>query len=269
MLLAPLRRFDFTLPLEDILMVDTIDSMRFAFNLMGCHFPSRLRKVQMAKVMAGYVRHNPFDVLRCMDSVPLYIIRQLIHEGKGGSVTLDEESQCALLQDMLLVVTDYTATPGKYTVFMLDELHDLFAPHIEEAYKSPSPVLEADMEQILKEMKDRLDNAKDKDAEEAMIMCEAMMAFLRMTMDDVASEMGKLIRHDPEKMSKKNLEKARDGFSSLLKQLDEARAQATRIATQYPTIKDALAEAVLQAEHIGAALEICRMTAVMQLKLFK
>ena len=269
MIVANVNRFDFTCPLEDIFMVETIAAMRFAFNLMGCYFPSRLRKAQIAKVMAGYVRHYPLDVLRCMDSKPLYVIRQLINEGKGGSVTLDDESHCALLQDMLLVVTDGTTSSGKFTVFMVDELHDLFAPHIDEVYKNPTSALKDDMMQALKEMKDRLDNAQDKEAEQAKIMGEAMSTFLSTTLEDVLRQMNRLTSMAPEKLSKKGLQTARDGFESLIRQLDDASAQVKRTIDQYPSLKPTFEQGLQDAANIAAMLEICLLTADLQLSHMK
>jgi phage-related protein len=45
---------------------------------------------------------------------------------------------------MELVLTYNDKSKGSTELYLLDELHDIFAPHIDEAYRHPSPTLQDD-----------------------------------------------------------------------------------------------------------------------------
>ena len=145
---------DLSEPFSDFLKWDTVAHMKEAFSLMGRRFIGQPKKAQVANGIAKYVREHPLDVLHKCKSDTLMYIKKMIEMGKGSCITIGEPNIYNLqIQAMELVLTYYDKTNNSTEFYLLDELHDIFAPHIEEAYKNPSPVLEADMLKGLEDLK--------------------------------------------------------------------------------------------------------------------
>ena len=145
----------------DFLMHDTVANMKSAFSLMGRRFIGQPRKQQVANGIAKYVREHPLDVLHKCESDTLMYIKKMVEMGKGSNIIIGEPDIYHLqIQKMELVLTYFNKKNNQTELYLLDELHDIFAPHIDEAYKKPSEVLQKDMVKYLEEItfKVQLDN---------------------------------------------------------------------------------------------------------------
>lgn len=155
---------DLSEPFADFLKWDTVAHMKEAFSLMGRRFIGQPKKAQIANGIAKYVREHPLDVLHKCKADTLMYIKKMIEMGKGSCITIGEPNIYNLqIQEMELVLTYYDKSNNSTEFYLLDELHDIFAPHIEEAYKNPSPVLEADMLKGLEDLKNIADGCKTED----------------------------------------------------------------------------------------------------------
>lgn len=156
--------FDLSDTFSDHLMYDTVAHMKEAFSLMGRRFIGQPKKQQIANGIARYVREHPLDVLHKCESDTLMYIKKMIEMGKGSNITIGEPNVYDLqIQRMELVLTYYDKKNNTTELYLLDELHDIFAPHIDEAYKNPSPVLQADMLKGLEDLKKLADGCKTED----------------------------------------------------------------------------------------------------------
>lgn len=156
--------FDLSDTFSDHLMYDTVAHMKEAFSLMGRRFIGQPKKQQIANGIARYVREHPLDVLHKCKSDTLMYIKKMIEMGKGSNVTIGEPNVYDLqIQRMELVLTYYDKKNNTTELYLLDELHDIFAPHIDEAYKNPSPVLQADMLKGLEDLNKMADGCKTED----------------------------------------------------------------------------------------------------------
>ena len=139
----------------DFLMYDTVVHQKEAFSQMGRRFIGQPKKRQVANGIAKYVKEHPLDVLHKCNADTLMYIKKMIEMGKGSCITIGEPNIFDhQLQKMELVLTYYDKKAKTTELYLLDELHDFFAPHIEEAYRNPSPTLQADMLKGLEDMKE-------------------------------------------------------------------------------------------------------------------
>ena len=137
----------------EFLQYDTVHNLKKSFGLMGRRFIGQPRKKQIAHGIARYVREHPLDVLHQCAADTLMFIQEMIKKGKGSNVIIGEPHVCDMqIQRMNLVLTYYNALNRNTELYLLDELHDLFAPHIEEAYHHPSDTLQADMVKGLEDL---------------------------------------------------------------------------------------------------------------------
>lgn len=197
---------------SDFLQYDTIPHLKKAFSLMGRRFIGQPRKVQIANGIARYVREHPLEVLQKCESDTLMYIKKMIEMGKGSHITIGEPNIYDLqIQEMELVLTYFDKNQTE--LYLLDELHDIFAPHIDEAYRNPSDVLQKDMVKFLQEMAEEIKGAADPEAKKNELLCEAMMYQLALGIDSIINAHAKIL-HDkfPAQMSAKELE----AFSSML-----------------------------------------------------
>ena len=130
--------FALSIEYDNLLQVDTIANLKEGFGLLGMRFTGQPRKVQIASMYAEYVRNNPAEVLQALTAESLNLISQILQQGKGGYVTLDGIELFSQLQKTNLVVTWENELDDKSYLYLIDEFHDLFAPHIEEALKHPA-----------------------------------------------------------------------------------------------------------------------------------
>ena len=208
---------DLSEPYADFLKWDTVAHMKEAFSLMGRRFIGQPRKAQVANGIAKYVREHPLDVLHKCKSDTLMYIKKMIEMGKGSCITIGEPNIYNLqLQEMELVLTYYDTTNNSTEFYLLDELHDIFAPYIEEAYKNPSEVLEQDMVKHLRNMADEIKAAADPEAKMKELLCEAMMYQLFFVIDSIKNAHAQRLHEKfPAEMSDQELD---DFFSELDKQ---------------------------------------------------
>ena len=157
----------------DFLMHDTVANMKSAFSLMGRRFIGQPRKQQVANGIAKYVREHPLDVLRKCESDTLMYIKKMVEMGKGSNIIIGEPDIYHLqIQKMELVLTYFNKKDNQTELYLLDELHDIFAPHIDEAYKKPSEVLQKDMVKYLEQMAAEIKAADDPDARMKELLCK-------------------------------------------------------------------------------------------------
>ena len=170
----------------DFLQYDTIPHLKHAFSLMGRRFIGQPRKLQIANGIARYVREHPLDVLHRCDSVTLMNIKKMVEMGKGSCITIGEPNVYDLqIQEMELVLTYDDIANGCTELYLLDELHDLFAPHIEEAYRQPSDVLQQDMIDHMQKMAEEIKASDNPEKKMKEFLLEAMMYQLSFGIHDI------------------------------------------------------------------------------------
>lgn len=123
--------------LADVLEIDTIQNLKEGFGMMGMRFTGKANKAGIVKAYAGYVRQNPVDVLRCLRPEELEMMNEILKQGKGGYVTVEGTELYNQLQKMNLVLTRENDAANTSDLYLIDELHDLFAPHIDAVMKHP------------------------------------------------------------------------------------------------------------------------------------
>ncbi len=121
----------------EILDIDTIQNLKEGFGMMGMRFTSKTTKAEMVKAYDEYVKANPADVLRCLRPEELEQMNDILKQGKGGHVTVKGTQLFLQLQKMNLVVSHEDKRTKTTDLYLIDELYDLFAPHIDEAMKNP------------------------------------------------------------------------------------------------------------------------------------
>lgn len=121
----------------ELLDFDIIQNLKEGFGMMGMRFTGKPTKAGFVKAYGEYVKANPADVLRCLRPENLELMDKLIHQGKGGHVTIKGTQLYNQLQKMNLVVTHEDKQKDVTELFVIDELYELFAPYIDEVKKHP------------------------------------------------------------------------------------------------------------------------------------
>ena len=121
----------------DVLEIDTIQNLKEGFGMMGMRFTGKANKAGIVKAYDEYVKSNPVDVLRCLRSDELELVNEILKQGKGGHVTVEGTELYNQLQKMNLVLTREDEVASTSDLYLIDELHDLFAPHIDAVIKHP------------------------------------------------------------------------------------------------------------------------------------
>ena len=145
MIYSKIEPTNLSTPLAFLLEQDTVKNLKHGFSLMGRRFIGQPKKSQICRGIAKYVKEHPLDVLHKLDSVSLLSVKKMLEMGKGSSISVGELGMSWMIQEMDLVVTYENHFTNVTYIYMPDELHDLFAPHIDEAYKNPSPILQQEM----------------------------------------------------------------------------------------------------------------------------
>ena len=125
------------IPFEELLDFDIIQNLKEGFGMMGMRFTGKPTKAGIVKAYDKYVKANPADVLRCLRPEDQELINKLLKQGKGGHVTVRGTQIYNQLQKMNLVVTHEDKQANVTELFIIDELYELFAPHIENVMKNP------------------------------------------------------------------------------------------------------------------------------------
>lgn len=121
----------------ELLDYDIIQNLREGFGMMGMRFTGKPNKVGIVKAYDEYVKGNPVDVLRCLRPEDLQLMNGILKQGKGGHVTVKGTQIYNQLQKMNLVVTHEDKDKNTTDLYLIDELYDLFAPHIDEVKTHP------------------------------------------------------------------------------------------------------------------------------------
>ena len=121
----------------ELLDFDIIQNLKEGFGMMGMRFTGETTKAGIVKAYDEYVKGNPADVLRCLRPEDLELMDKLLKQGKGGHVTVKGTQIYNQLQKMNLVVTHEDKQKDVTELFVIDELYELFAPHIDEVMKDP------------------------------------------------------------------------------------------------------------------------------------
>ena len=130
--------FELSIPYSALLEVETIANLKEGFGMLGMRFSSQAKKAQIVKGYAKYVNEHPKDVLRTLSPDNLTLLNEIIKKGKGGYVTINGIEVFNQLQKTNLVVTLENEADNTSYLYLIDELHDLFAPLIEEALNTPA-----------------------------------------------------------------------------------------------------------------------------------
>ena len=122
---------------SNILDIDIIQNLKEGFGMMGMRFTGKSNKAGIVKAYDEYVKSNPADVLRCLRPEDLELMNGILKQGKGGHVTEKGVQLYNQLQKMNLVVSREDKQKDTTDFYLIDELHDLFAPHIDEVMAHP------------------------------------------------------------------------------------------------------------------------------------
>lgn len=125
------------IPFAELLDFDIIQNLKEGFGMMGMRFTGKLTKAGIVKAYYEYVKGNPADVLRCLRPEDLELMDKLLKQGKGGHVTVKGTQLYNQLQKMNLVVTHEDKQTDVTELFVIDELYELFVPHIDEVKHHP------------------------------------------------------------------------------------------------------------------------------------
>ena len=126
-----------SIPFRDVLNVDSIQNLKEGIRMMGMCFKGKPTKAQIVKMYDQYVKDNPVDVLRCLRPEEQTHINNILKQGKGGHVTVKGLELYNQLQKMNLVVSREDEKSNTTDLYLLDELHTLFAPHIDYVINHP------------------------------------------------------------------------------------------------------------------------------------
>ena len=125
------------IPFAELLDYDIIQNLKEGFGMMGMRFTGKPTKAGIVKAYDEYVKAYPADVLRCLRPEDLELMDKLLKQGKGGHVTVEGTQLYNQLQKMNLVVTHEDKQKDVTELFVIDELYELFTPHIVEVKKHP------------------------------------------------------------------------------------------------------------------------------------
>lgn len=221
------------IPYEDLLLADSIANLKQGIGLMGMRFPGQPRKAQIVKGYAKYVKEHPKDILEKLNAESLMYMKNILDQGKGGSVTIQTPQHFTQLQQMELVVTREDVKTGTSELFMIDELHDTFSPHIADAYKNPSKTLENDMIKGLEDIARQLESADDKEAKAKELLLDAMMFQLGYDLNDIGNAHAKQLKQKlPAEMNDQEL----DAFEALLN--DQSKCLSEHVQQLKDAAKD-------------------------------
>lgn len=121
----------------DLLSVDSMENLKLGLAMMGWRLTGKPKKAQIVNSYAEYVKANPTDVLYCLRPEDLELMTDILKKGKGGHITVNGVQLFNQLQKMNLVVSREDTHANTTDFYLIDELYDLFAPHIEEVIKHP------------------------------------------------------------------------------------------------------------------------------------
>mgnify|MGYP007101858077 CR=1 FL=1 len=121
----------------EVLDIDTIQNLKEGFGMMGMRFTGKPNKAGIVKVYDEYVKGNSADVLRCLRPEELQIMSNILKQGRGGYFPVKGTQLYNQLQKMNLVVSREDKQKDTTDFYVIDELHDLFAPHIDEVMAHP------------------------------------------------------------------------------------------------------------------------------------
>ena len=128
---------DLSIPFADVLNVDTIHSLKDGLGMMGMRFTGKPTKAQIVKTFDEYVKENPADVLRSLRPEELTLMDNILKQGRGGHVTVKGVGLFNQLQKMNLVVSYEDKKSNTTDIYLIDELHAVFAPHIDNVISNP------------------------------------------------------------------------------------------------------------------------------------
>ena len=262
---------DLSRPYEEMLEVSTIASLNKAFGIMGRRFVGRPRKAQVVKGIARYVREHPLDVLHRLHSDSLMYLQQLINQGKGSVVTIEGINLFNELQNMHLVLTYEDDARQTTHLFLIDELHNLFAPHIDEAYKHPSAALQDDMVKGLEGLANELQTADDPAKRSQELLIEIMSMRLAHEIKTIRESYPRLLERTPDVMTiaefralDEEVHKKLDDLQEAIVDLQKALKESKEISREHQQFTHLLfAEAKEVANELKEISEMCRQLSIL------
>lgn len=121
----------------DLLSVDSVENLKLGFAMMGWRLTGKPRKAQLVNSYAEYVKANPIDVLYCLRPEDLELLANILKKGKGAHITVNGVQLYNQLQKMNLAVSREDIHANTTDFYLIDELYELFVPHIDEVIKHP------------------------------------------------------------------------------------------------------------------------------------
>ena len=121
----------------EILNIDIIQNLKEGFGMMGMRFTGKSNKAGIVKAYDEYVKGNPADVLRCLRPEEQQLMSNILKQGRGGCFSVKGTQIYNQLQKMNLVVSHEDKRKDTTDFYVIDELYDLFAPHIDEVMTHP------------------------------------------------------------------------------------------------------------------------------------
>lgn len=128
---------DLAIPFADVLNVDTIQNLKEGLGMMGMRFTGKPTKAQIVKTYDKYVKEHPADVLRRIRPEELTLVDNILKQGRGSHVTVKGVELFNQLQKMNLVVSYEDKKANSTDLYLIDELHAVFAPHIDNVISNP------------------------------------------------------------------------------------------------------------------------------------
>ena len=125
------------IPFAQVLNVDIIQNLKEGLGMMGMRSTGKPTKAEIVKMYDKYVKQNPADVLRCLRPEELKLMDNILKQGMGGHVTVNGVLLYNQLQKMNLVVSYEDEKANITDLYLLDELHAVFAPHIDNVINHP------------------------------------------------------------------------------------------------------------------------------------
>lgn len=170
---------------QGMLMNCTKAQLRRAYELLGEHFKSTLRKAEMVEMLADYVLLDPKSILRSLDVTSLSMIKYLLDAPPGMILKSPFHLEELSLAEELLLVHCYDDSFTRSYCLPV-ELYDAFKPHIEEVFKQPAEHQKEELVENLSSFAEVLRETVKTEEGKASLMFELSMMQLLEHLDHIA-----------------------------------------------------------------------------------
>lgn len=117
-----------------LMVVDERDLILIA-TILGLDVDSTASKTDIMNQINTYVNTHPLEVLRLLNVQELNLIEELVEGGPDKQAVREPNDTLNTAKQLLLVSVYYDKKSRREYLYMIDELRELFAPHIEAVLK--------------------------------------------------------------------------------------------------------------------------------------